>query len=177
MLGNPNYNNIAYYGTLGYLPFLEVSLRITRKINFRGRQAIGDRAASFRVRLIKERTHIPAPVFGAHDVMAVFGGTGAIHFNALYLVGSKAFVVPFSPQTHLHFGVGADWIEANDHQLVGAFGGFDAKINKLVTLMMEYDTERVNIGARVSFLSHIRIDIVLLDMRAVSGGLSFCFSL
>ena len=145
--------------------------------NFKGSQAMGDRTASFRVRLTKERTHIPALLLGAHDIMGVGGDPETVHFNALYLVGSKTLVVPFVRQVHFHLGIGTDWIKANDRQLVGVFGGFDAKLNKFVTVMTEYDAERVNIGTRLNFLPHTKIDIVLLDMRAVSGGLSFGFSL
>ena len=68
-------------------------------------------------------------------------------------------------------------MEAGNRQLVGVFGGLDARINRFVRLMMEYDAERVNVGVRLELLSHIEIDLVLLDMKAVSGGVSFSFKL
>ena len=102
------YHQIAFYISLGYLPFLEVSVRITRQLNYPGKQALGDRMPSIRLRFVKEKEYLPSLVLGAHDFMWAFGGTDAIHYNAFYAVAAKHF--NFSDRgidlgTHIGYGL------------------------------------------------------------------------
>jgi len=177
-LVGPEYNNTAYYCSMGYLPFLEIDLRITRVVNWKEYTfPIGDRMASFRVRLTKEQEHLPAIAFGIQDVISLVDDKESSHFNALYLVGSKTLSLPFDMKTGIHLGIGTDWMKANEHHLVGIFGGMDLKINKFVSLIAEHDTEKINLGAKLTFLSRINLIIAFLNAESLSGGINFSFTL
>ncbi len=133
--------------------------------------------ASFRLRLTKEKTHLPAIAFGIQDIMSLVASKSSRHFNALYLVGSKTLPLPGAMKTRVHFGYGADGMKANEHHLVGIFGGMDAKINKSITLIAEYDTEKINLGAQLTFLSRIHLIIAFLNAESFSGGINLSFKL
>lgn len=178
ILGHPDHSNTAYYCSIGYLPFLEISLRITRIVNWKEYTLpIGDRMASFRVRLTKEKKLLPAIAFGIQDVMSLVDDKASCHFNALYLVGSKTLLLPFDMKTGVHLGIGTNWMKANEHHLAGIFGGLDLRINKFVNLMAEHDTEKINLGAKFTFLSRIHLIIAFLNAESFSGGINLSFKL
>ena len=178
ILGQPGYSNTAYYCSIGYLPFLELNFRITRIVHWKHYTLpIGDRMASFRVRLIAEKALAPALAFGVQDIISLTENKSSRHFNAFYLVGFKTLLLPGAIKTRVHLGYGTDWMKADKHHLVGVFGGLDVSVNKHLTLIAEYDTEKVNLGARLSLMSHFHLMIAYLNARRFSGGINLSFSL
>lgn len=177
--GSFQYNSYSPYLTLNYLPFLEISFRITRLINLEGNgQAIGDRTPSIRLRFLNEGEIYPAIVFGLHDLITAFGGSDAIHNNALYLVTSKhLYFYSFFNSVGFHLGYGVDWMKADAHNFVGFFGGFDIKLINAVELMGEYDAKRFNTGFRLTLFNHLKLLAGFLDMKHFSGGAGFSFQL
>ncbi len=171
-------NAFTPYLTLTFLPFAEVSLKITRYVDQGvGDQALGDRTFSTRIRIVEEKDITPAIVIGLHDMMAVFGGTEAIHNNALYLVGSKNISLGLDYNFSIHAGYGLDLLKADNHNFVGLFGGIDIKFFNTLELMTEYDGKRPNVGFRLKLFDHISILYGYINYKYFSGGAAFSFEL
>ncbi|MEW6557775.1 MAG: YjbH domain-containing protein [Elusimicrobiota bacterium] len=168
------------YLTFTFLPFVEFNIKITRLINTNvSTQGIGDRTFSGRIRIIEEKEIIPAIVVGLHDALTVFGGTEAIHNNALYLVGTKNFNIPSNILNNfsIHAGYGLDILQAHTYNFVGLFGGLSINFFNSLELMMEYDGERPNGGFRIKVLNHIKLLAGLMDKKYFSGGAAVSFRL
>jgi hypothetical protein len=146
---NPNYADrpaVLEYASVGFLPFVEVGLRLTRVTGVEG-QALGDRTMSARVRLLKEGRHTPAVVVGGQDLV------GTRYFHSIYAVASKE--VELSPAAgsrvglHLGYGGNALSIRVRNTQFDGVFGGVSVAPARWISLLAEYDAERVNAGVRL----------------------------
>jgi hypothetical protein len=176
------YHQYSYFITLGFMPFLETSLRLTRPYNYPNPNllGIGDRMPSVRLQFLKEKQYLPALLIGAHDFMWAFGGTNAINYNALYLVATKHYLLNlkwFPLETAYHLGYGTDIMEAEHHQFVGLFSGFSLDFQKTVTLMIEYDAEKFNGGIKFNLFNHMQFLFALLNFNSFSGGVSLYFIL
>lgn len=172
-------NAFTPFVTLTYLPFAELSLRITRLIKTEiTTQGIGDRTISARIRIMEEEKYLPSLLIGFHDLLAVFGGESAIHNNALYLTASKHIKFD-SPKNFigLHIGYGTDAVKANTHNFVGLFGGINFKIFDMLELIGEYDSERLNGAIRLTLFQHVSLLGGLLDFKSFAGGAAFNFVL
>ena len=177
-LAASEYHGIASFIRLGYLPFLEIDLRLTRLLEFQRPQAIGDRMVSIRLRLLKEKALRPSILLGAHDFMTVFGSKQNNHFNALYLAASKTIrLESFMDSIGLHLGHSTKWIKAAHHQFVGIFGGISLSLSPSVAFMLEYDTEKTNFGIRVSLFDHLQLLLALMNFDCLSGSISCKFTL
>jgi hypothetical protein len=179
----PKTDLYRYYVTMGYLPFMEVSIRLAGNYRFRLKdfsiQWPPDRGASVRIRLLKEKKYTPALVAGAHDFLSAFEDDKAIWFNALYLVGTKN-IMPFHDvpvEFGISLGYGTDRMEAKHHEFVGLFGGASVQYRNFATVMFEYDTEKVNGGVKFVFFRHLRLILALLNMNSFSSGVSYAFLL
>ncbi len=177
--GFNNYHGLSNFATIGYLPFLEISFRLTRRLDYPEPQAIGDRMISVRLRPLKESRFFPALVLGAHDFARVTGtAIPTNNFNALYLSASKGFGLRHViHRVDFHLGYGTDRIEALDHQFVGPFGGISISPRPFLRFMLEHDAEKLNCGLRISILDHIDFLAALIDFKVISGGTSFRFRL
>ena len=117
------FHQTAYFVTIGFLPFMEVSLRLTRLLRY-GDNALGDRMASIRLRLLKEHEFYPSLVLGAHDFTSAFGIDMFNNFNTLYLVTSKHIQIEsFLQKIGFHLGYDTNWIKAVQHQFIGVLEG------------------------------------------------------
>jgi len=176
---NNNYDGMANFVTMGYLPFVEISLRLTRKLDFPQPQALGDRMIIVRVRPIKESKYLPSIVFGAHDfVWSVVSGLQTNNFNALYLVASKGISIePFINKAEFHLGYGLDWLKARDREFVGLFGGVSLSPKPFINFSLEYDSDKINGGLQISVFDHLHIMITLLNFDSISGGLGYKFKI
>jgi hypothetical protein len=178
----PTHDQHRYFIAMGYLPFLEVSLRLTRNYRLRlsdySIEWPGDRGASIRLRLLNEKKNRPSVVLGAHDFYSAFGETKTVWFNALYLVGTKKFQTARIPiQFGLSLGVGTDWMKAKHHELTGVFGGCSMDYRGRAMLMLEHDSEKVNGGMQLVFFRRIRLLFALLHLDSFAGGASYSFAL
>jgi len=182
---NNKFHEYSYFVTIGYLPFLEVSLRLNRHYRFtwpdddRTTQGIGDRMASIRLQMLKEKKYLPSIVLGAHDFFSAFGAsTEVVFYNALYAVASKKLQPPgFPVRLALHAGYGMDLMNAKHHDFVGLFGGVSMEAGSWMTLMTEYDTEKFNGGAAFHFFKHVQVLLALKDFNTFAGSLSCSFRL
>lgn len=173
-------NATNYFLSLNFLPFIESSLRITRlnglpSIN---NQAIGDRTANIKIRLFEESNNQPAIAFGIHDLFTVFGGEGAVHNNACYLVVTKNFKLDmFLSNIDITIGYGSDLMRAANNNFVGVFCGLTFRLFEYFDLILEYDSKRVNGGLKAKFFNHFNLLVGSLDFKNVSGGISYSFQL
>lgn len=137
------HNMLVQFASVGFLPFVEVGLRLTRGVDV-PQQAIGDRMVSVRLRVLKEGARTPAVVVGVHDIV------GTRYFHAEYVAASKHVSTPRGVVA-LHVGYGGDFssVRARARQFVGGFGGISVAPRPWVTLMAEHDSERVNAGLRL----------------------------
>jgi hypothetical protein len=165
--GREAHHAVVQYATVGFLPFVEVGLRLTRVLDL-PRQALGDRFVGVRVRLLEERRHAPAVVAGVHDLL------GTRIFHAEYVAASKTLAAGPLGDVGLHLGYGGDWlsIPSRGRQFVGLFGGVALTPAPGVTLLAEHDTERVNAGLRLR-VGRLSLLGALLDLEAFSGGVGY----
>ena len=85
-----NDDGLAYYVTLGFLPFTELSIRFTKRMA--PADALGDRMFSFRIRVIQEKEVIPSILIGIHDpIHSTENRTN--RFTAAYLVITKNILI------------------------------------------------------------------------------------
>lgn len=175
----PKYAQIAYYATAGYLPFLEVSLRATEFPDLAWSEAYRsgiERMASVKLQVIKENRYFPSVVLGIHDIYG-----DSIKFNAQYIVMSKSIDFPLIGSMDIHIGHAPNPIKSSkimDYSIKGAFGGIEKVLCPYLTAMMEYDSRKYNIGLKIIPLGdRVYIDVAILGMNRVSGGISFSVDL
>jgi hypothetical protein len=167
---------ISPFITVGFLPFLELSVRITRQLNANYTSHVMDRMFSAKVKFINESEFFPSLTFGLQNPYSTL--EDANHFNSTYLVLSKnIFINTIINRVHLIVGFGSDIIKAADHQFVGLFGGASITLLNFSELMIEHDAERFNAGIRLIFFNQIKLLAGLMDLKYLSGGISVGFKL
>jgi hypothetical protein len=186
-----NYSYSAGYFTVTFLPFAEVSVRVTYPNGFNKDHEdiiIGDRMISGRLMPLKESKYLPAVVIGLQgfykttggDGLINAGGKGASFFNSSYIVMTKHFNPDkIIGKIGVSAGYGTDIVAANTHQFIGLFYGLSVSPKNMdyLELMVEYDAEKWNAGMRLTVLKHIVILAGFEGMDAFSGGLSYKFIL
>jgi hypothetical protein len=164
------YRSMVQFVRVGFLPFAEVGLRLTRLIGYDEPQALGDRMVSVRVRLTAERTVTPSVVVGAHDLV------GTRIFHALYVVGSKRVEsVPVLGTVSVHLGYGGhlDGVTAYGYQFQGMFGGIAVAPRPWGVMMVEHDTRHVNAGVRLHPIRGVALLAAVQQGNAFSTGISY----
>ena len=157
--------------TVGFLPFAEVGLRLTRIVDGPP-QGIGDRMVSVRVRLLKEGEYLPGVAIGAHDIV------GTRLYHATYAVASRSAATP-AGRAELTVGYGRDVLRlrAKGRQFDGVFGGVSLAPRAWLTLLAEYDGERPNAGVRLGPVHGVALLASLQNLDGFSGGVSYTFAL
>lgn len=169
-----DYNTGNYFLNLTFLPFLEISYRMTLFLEdddpdnpIRNQ----DRSVSVRLSAFKEGNIRPALVVGGNDIDISYKGENQF-FSTFYLVSTKN--IEFSRQriaTTLGYA----------HQLKdytnfsGFFGGisFQPLNNLPVLVMAEYDTHAINAGVSATLFKHLYLYGMAYDMKYLAGGFRF----
>lgn len=174
-----NVDAVAPFVSINFLPFVEISIRITHLLDSKiTSQGLGDRTFSIRLKLLSEDKYLPSLLVGIHDLLAIYGGTSAIHNNASYFVVSKHINLnTFISDVGIHSGYGIRIFRANNYNFDGFFGGVNIQILKSSELMFEYDAEYFNTGVRFTFFDKIKLLAGLIDMKYFSGAVSVSFQL
>lgn len=165
-----DYRDMVLFVRVGFLPFAEVGLRLSRLIGYGKPQALGDRMVSVRLRLVPERKLTPAVVVGAHDIV------GTRIFHSLYAVGSKGLdSVPVLGAVSAHLGYGSHLkgVTARGYQFQGVFGGVAVAPRPWVVLMVEHDAEHVNAGVRLHPVRGVALLMAVQQGDAFSAGISY----
>lgn len=167
---------VTPFVTIGFLPFLEVSIRITRQINYHGESHVMDRMFSGKIKFIDENKYFPSVILGLHNPYST--DAEAKHFTSTYLAVSKNFSFSsFLNRIHFTIGFGSDIIKAADYQFIGLFGGVSISFFDNVELIGEYDAERFNAGIRLTIFNHIKLLGGFMDLKHFSGGAAFSWVL
>lgn len=170
---------IASYATLGYLPFLEVSLRVTKYPNLpwseNYRSAV-ERMASVKLQVFREKRFFPSVVLGVNDLYGK-----SIQYNAQYFVISKLVNPPLLKHIGIHIGYAPNPIKSKriyNYSLQGIFAGLETQLYKSISAMLEYDSKKFNIGLRIAPLADfIYINVVALGLNHISGNINISFDL
>ncbi|HST58121.1 MAG TPA: YjbH domain-containing protein [Longimicrobium sp.] len=168
----PDAPAIVQFATVGFLPFVEVGLRVTRPKGI-PRQALGDRMVSVRVRALREGRLHPAVAVGVQDIL------GTRKYHALYVVASKRVptgALPGPVRAHLGYGHHLPG-RVGGQQFAGVFGGISAAPVSWVTALVEYDGERMNAGMRLHVLRHLSVLAALQNLKGASLGVSYTIPL
>jgi hypothetical protein len=188
-LRGPDYPQFDYYVTVGFLPFLEGSLRITHFPGNSQPENYGsekDRMASVRLLLTGESQYSPSVLLGFHDILGVYHKTSSsdslknVNFNTTYIAISKSISLPFIGSTSVHAGYASDLLMPNalSHSMLGFFAGADKKIGGSLTFMAEYDSKKYNMGLRLTpAKDRINLDIAFLGFKRISGGMAVSLDL
>lgn len=160
---------LVHYATLGFLPFVEVGLRLMRLADV-PKQALGDRMVGVRVRPLREGAYLPAVVVGSHDLV------GTRDFRSTYVVLSKHLdTVRGAGRVGVHAGYGAalQGRGAYGRRLYGAFGGISAEPLPWLALLAEHDAEQVSAGVRVRLLGRVTVLGAAHARDGYSGGIGY----
>lgn len=165
----PDHDNLRYFATFGFLPFLEISFRATKALK-RKEGSIGDRMASFRLQILRETPTRPAVTLGLHDASALFRRKE--WFHSLYGVATKSIFVMRHWNLETTVGYGVDWIETRVHEFVGLFGGVTWGYQKIISLKAEYDTDHFNYGLGFNLFGVVAGNVVVIDGKKLAFGLN-----
>ena len=173
-----DYNSGNYFVNATFFPWLELAYRCTlMKVEETGKWN-QDRSVSIRLRPLKEGKWWPAIVIGSNDVLTTNelntfkdpGGTR--YFSSVFAVGTKHFLLG-----------GRDWgITIGGHipfrsasTRKGVFGGVQYRpaFFRDFSLMAEYDSDAVNVGASVRLFGHLSAYVFCYDFQNVCGGLRY----
>ncbi len=168
-----DYNTGNYYINITFLPFLEVSYRMTLLKNptydeYREQ----DRSFSARLRLLKEKKYLPAFVVGGNDLYTSTSSGGNQYFGNIYAVSTKHIELN-NQLVGFTLGYAPD-IDRNK-TATGIFGGISYAPSQKLPLQMyaEYDTKAFNVGASGIFFKHLKLYVLLNDFRDFAGGFVF----
>lgn len=151
----------VYAANLGVAQGLEVGFARVKP-----EEGSGETYLNAKYRFSAETAEQPAVAAGVADFTDEIDTT-------VYVVMSKAFGHGYqtslgeitSPRFHVGVGGG---------MLSGVFGGVTAVVGDRLMLMVEYDTDDVNVGARLALSTEIRADVGFLDgFDDVGIGLSY----
>ncbi len=176
---NYNYHNMVTYMTLGFLSFSEISLKLTRNIDYPHPQALGDRAFTIRIKLLKNSDYLPTIAVGYHDITTV-SNSKSKHFNSINIVASKNIYL-LNPKQKLEIvlGYGFDFMKASEHQFRGFFGGisFNIPFNMINYLdlqgLLEYDAKEFNSGINIRIIKKIKLLLGSINMKYLTCSLSY----
>ena len=161
----------SLWAHLGFLPFGEVSLKLTKPYNSSDKNyGIGDRSIAFRLQVLKEKENRPAVLIGVQDPFSV-----SSYFNTNYIVLSKKKQI-HQIVLNANIGYGIKIETAQAHILQGVFGGLQAKW-KQFRFLAEYDTEYVNIGTGYQYKNWLSANVALINAQYVSASIAIRFSL
>jgi hypothetical protein len=186
-----DYTYSVGFVTVNFLPFAEVSVRVTYPNGFNADNEdiiIGDRMISGRLQPVREGKYHPSVVIGLQGAYKTTGGSGifnfdgdgASFFNSSYIVMTKNFrPKKILSRIGLTAGYGSDIIAANTHQFIGLFYGLTISPQNMefLELMIENDADKWNAGMRLTILKHIVLLAGMEGFDAFSGGISVKFQL
>jgi hypothetical protein len=170
--------NAYYYGTVGFLPFLEVQLRWTHIVGRRdfeeivpdSRLADLDRTASARLVLLEPAQGRPGLAIGMDDLV------GTRRFHSTYAVAGLPARI-FQMHARAAIGYAPTAFAAPRHVLDGAFGGFEMQPWRALRLQVEHDSEKWIAGLGLEPGFGFRIRVAALGLESLSAGAGWSWPL
>lgn len=170
------YNTINYFCDLSFLPFLEITYRMTLLEMQESRSYNQDRSVGLKLRLWKEKTWLPSFLIGLNDAYSQDTNEGNHYFASSFLVSDKT-IVTNTCDVRLTIGYGFASIESRRSN--GLFGGISyvPRRLKLLTLIAEYDGRNINMAASLLLCKHISIYAGRYGTNKLAAGISYRFLL
>jgi hypothetical protein len=175
------YDALAVYAGITFLSFIEIDLRVTRRLGYpSGSNHVVDRVPTVRFRILREKRWIPAVAVGFHDVLTSLESGVAHHFGATYLVATKNFRID---GLHLDIGATAGWGAGKfiweNSEFRGPFGGVSlgSDLVPWMNLLCDYDGECVNAGLRFTCFKHLFLTAATMNFDSFTGTVSYKFNL
>ncbi len=169
------YNTGNYFVNATFLPFLELAYRCTMihsaeqwKAETKWQQ---DRSVSGRLRLLKEGRYWPAMVAGTNDPIGTTLFSSAygvvsktLKFGGHTLVGTAGWYIPLKETNNAHDG---------------AFAGvrYAPGFCKVLSVMAEYDSQGVNVGAAARLWGHLSVFVCTREFNCLAGGVRYEYTL
>jgi len=168
--GDLTNNERSFWANIGFLPFAELTIRLTKPYNSEKQFGLGDRSISFRGQILKENETRPAILFGVQDIF-----TQASFFSAIYGVATKTF--DFGRLDFVgNIGYGFKRKNARKDILKGVFGGIQIKWQD-VNWLCEYDADHLNMGLGYRFKKILAAKVALAQLKYLTGSITVQFSL
>ncbi len=172
------YRNDIYYGTIGFLPRVEVGFRWTTIPGLKSFQDLvpdseltdSDRMVSARLEVVPPGPARPGLAVGIEDA------TGTRRFHATYAVAGMEF--ESSPlRGRITLGYAPRVLTASRYTLDGAFGAVAVRPWRGTLVTLEHDSEKVNALLGIEAGLGFRARIALLELRHAAVGLGWSHSL
>lgn len=164
-------NVFVYYSSIGFLPFLEFSIR-GMKVGAPG-EALGDRMVSAKVKVLSDTLFYPSICFGIHD----FHFSSNTNFHVSYAIISKKLNL----LNGINFiaGYGFKLFNSVGTQLNGLFYGVNVSVlpNDGLNLFFENDNENFNSGVKLTFWKTVSAQIGVYDMKFPFYGICYSYQL
>lgn len=165
-----NYAEHSFLANFTFLPFVEMTLKLTKPYtDVTGEHyGLGDRSISFRVQILKERKNLPAVVIGIQDPNTI-----QAFFNTNYIVLTKKYHLNnFAVVANLGYGLLIE--ETNGDYLEGVFGGVQMHWKKF-NFIAEYDTDQFNLGVGYQHNKRFFLKAALVNGRYPTGSINLRF--
>lgn len=170
------------FGALSYLPFMEGMLGVVSPDKHPA--GLGTRTLALRLRLLRQSRLWPAVAIGAQDFIGAkaldVSIEGSQLFAAAYIVMSKDETLPGwlgNMRLTWNLGYGTDWLKANEHHLLGLWGGISLQPVEPLRFIAEYDGVYTNLAAQVDLFSHLQVSYAWWNMEYLTWQMSLYFSL
>jgi len=167
------YNTGNYYFNITFLPFLEVTYRLTlMQLQFQDKSNFNeDRSFGLRIRILKEKKYIPAIILGGDDIYTT-NAKGNNYFGSSYIVGTKT-IEWNNNLVSLNFGAGFNSFEKEN--LNGYFGGisYSPHFFKPLNLKAEFDTKAFNFGASLLLFDSFFLYGFVNNCEHFVGGIAY----
>jgi len=167
-------SNEVYYGTMGFLPHVEVGLRWTVIPGYHTFQDIvpespyvdADRMFSARIELLPPKPMRPGLALGAEDLR------GTRRYHSTYGVAGMPFDI-YRLQNRVTIGYAPRVFTASGRTLDGLFGAYEFTVRQTVAAALEYDTEKWNSMLGINLGFGLRARVALLDLEHLSFGVGW----
>lgn len=186
------YNTYSYFMNVTIMPWMEVTYMCTlHTAESMGLDKYGysgftnqDRNFAARFRIAKEGQwwkHMPAMVVGIQDPFAfssrkVNAEAGNGYMNRMYIAATKHVKIGRE-----EIGIHLSYLynTRRDYDMNGLAGGitYSPSFHPQLTLIADYDTRDVAVGASYLLFNHIHAMFELQRMKYFSGGITFKFVL
>ncbi len=170
-----DYNTGNYFVNVTFLPFLELTYRCTLIKGYddwkEERNWQQDRSLSGRLRVLKEGRYLPALVLGTNDPV------GTTLFSSAYGVVTKTFTAG----GHTLAATAGWYVPLKDTNNVhdGPFAGlrYAPAFCKPLSVMAEYDSQGVNVGAAACLGGHVSLYVFTREFNSIAGGIRYEYTL
>lgn len=169
-----DYNTYNYYFNFTFLPFLELSYRLTLfKLDEENRFNNQDRSIAVRIQILKENKSRPSLVLGVNDVFSSeIKLLGSKYYSSIYAVGTKDFKIK---RQNFQATIGYSNALSNEEAAAGIFAGltYTASFLPSVKTIFEYDTKVFNVGASVLLFKHLYLYGMAHEIKRFAGGFAY----